>query len=67
LTCCDNGNTGYSLREHGKSTEEADLFADGTCYYNGTYCTADFAPFVALKAKVLPIKARPPLVPPQPS
>jgi hypothetical protein len=60
------GHTWYRLYEHGESKEWALLRADGTCAYNGKACRADFAPFVALQAMVVPIKARPPLVSPQP-
>ncbi len=83
LVCCAGGNTEYSLYEHGKYKELAILCTDeelirlradhgyGLIYYNGETRVEDYAPlkrpFVALKAKVLPIKARPPLVPPQPS
>ena len=59
LTCNAAGHTWYRLREHGKSKEQAALFADGTCEYDAKACNADFAPFVQLQAKVLPIKARP--------
>jgi hypothetical protein len=66
LGCAANGDTGYRLCEHGNLKEHAVLYADGTCKYNGKACRANFAPFAALQAMVLPIKARPPLVPPQP-
>ena len=59
LVCFAGGDTGYHLYEHGSVKEGAYLYADGTCYYDGKACSADFAPFVQLKAKVLPIKARP--------
>jgi hypothetical protein len=59
LTCTAAGDTWYRLCEHGESKEHAALRADGTCYYDGKFCSADFAPFVQLTAKVLPIKARP--------
>ena len=49
--------------EHGREKERAvlrlSLRADGTCEYNGKACRADYAPFVALQALVVPIKARP--------
>jgi hypothetical protein len=57
--CDANGDTWYSLYEHGKPKQKAVLCADGTCAYNGEVCTADFPPFVKLKAKVLPIKVHP--------
>jgi hypothetical protein len=59
LGCHADGDSGYCLFEHGSIKERADLLADGTCEYNGMACRADFPPFVKLKAKVLPIKARP--------
>jgi hypothetical protein len=59
LDCYADGDTGYTLYEHGSAKEHALLYADGTCEYNGKACRADFAPFVALQAMVLPIKARP--------
>ena len=59
LFCDADGDTGYHLYEHGSVKEGAYLYADGTCYYDGKACSADFAPFVQLQAKVLPIKARP--------
>ena len=64
LGCTAGGLTWYRLCKHGSRKEDAVLFADGTCEYNGEECRADFAPFVALQAMVVPIKARPPLVPP---
>jgi hypothetical protein len=64
LACWADGETVYRLCKHGSVKEGAVLFADGTCYYDGKACSADFAPFVALQAMVVPIKARPPLVPP---
>jgi hypothetical protein len=60
------GDTVYHRYEHGNYKESARLNADGTCMYNGKACRADFTPFAALRAKVVPIKARPPLVPTQP-
>jgi hypothetical protein len=59
-----DGDTWYILREHGTDKETAVLNANGTCAYNREWCRADYAPFVALRAKVMPIKARPPLVAP---
>ena len=56
----------YRRWEHGSIKEYAYLRADGTCEYDYKACRADYAPFVALQAMVVPIKARPPLVPPQP-
>ena len=64
LGCTAGGDTVYRLCDHGSTKESAWLYADGTCRYNGTVCRADFAPFVALQAQVVPIKARPPLVAP---
>ena len=59
LVCTANGDVAYCLYEHGEEKEYAALCADGTCKYNAEVCSADFAPFVQLQAKVLPIKARP--------
>jgi hypothetical protein len=59
LYCFVNGETQYILREHGNIKEHALLEADGTCWYDGKACSADYAPFVQLQAKVEPIKARP--------
>ncbi len=59
LACGAGGSTFYSRYEHGSDKEYAALRADGTCYYNGKACRADYAPFVALQAMVVPIKARP--------
>ncbi len=59
LYCFANGTTEYALWKHSKRKEEAVLCADGTCTYKGKACSADFPPFAQLKAKVLPIKARP--------
>jgi hypothetical protein len=59
LDCYADGDTEYGLCEHGNLKEQAVMFADGTCEYNTKVCSADFPPFVKLKAKVLPIKARP--------
>ena len=64
LGCNADGDTWYYRYEHGNYKESARLHADGTCYYDGEHCRADFAPFAALKAMVVPIKARPPPVPP---
>jgi hypothetical protein len=66
LACNANGVTVYRRYEHGNYKEQAVLYADGTCEYNGKACRADYVPFVQLQVKVLPIKARPALVPPQP-
>ncbi len=66
LDCRAGGGTAYGRYEHGFVEESADLCADGTCWYNGEACRADYAPFVALQAMVVPIKARPAPVPPQP-
>ena len=55
----DTGGTVYRRYEHGSRKEVADLRADGTCTYNDEVCRADYAPFAALQAMVVPIKARP--------
>jgi hypothetical protein len=62
LRCNADGETAYRLYEHGNSKEWAYLRADGTCTYKNKVCCADYAPFVALQEKVMPIKARPPLL-----
>jgi hypothetical protein len=59
LGCTALGYTVYRLYEHGSRKEHAVLCADGTCEYDSKACRADFAPFVALQAMVVPIKARP--------
>ena len=59
LVCTAGGHTVYRRWEHGSIKESAVLCADGTCKYDRKACRADFAPFVQLQAKVLPIKARP--------
>ena len=64
LECTAAGRTVYYRCEHGSVKERAVLYADGTCAYNGKACRADFAPFLALQATVLPIKARPRTSPP---
>jgi hypothetical protein len=66
LYCNAGGDTLYHRFEHGSEKEYAVLRADGTCAYDGKVCRADYAPFAALQAMVVPIKARPPLVLPQP-
>ncbi len=58
LACYADGDTWYCRYEHGWPEEHAVLHADGTCAYNRTACRADYAPFVALQAMVVPIKAR---------
>jgi hypothetical protein len=64
LDCTAGGDTVYNRFEHGSQKEWAALYADGTCRYDGKACRADYAPFAALRAKGLAIKARPPLVAP---
>jgi hypothetical protein len=59
LDCYAGGDTVYRRFEHGSLKEHAVLYANGTCKYDIKACRADYAPFVALRAKVLPIKARP--------
>jgi hypothetical protein len=56
---CRWGATEYFRCEHGSWKEHAGLYANGTCRYNGEACRADYAPFAALQAMVVPIKARP--------
>jgi hypothetical protein len=59
LPCAAAGDTYYLMYDRGSRKEWAVLRADGTCTYDGKACRADYAPFVKLKATVLPIKARP--------
>jgi hypothetical protein len=71
LECYADRDTVYALYEHGSWKEHAVLYATfryggGRCTYNGKACRADYAPFVALQAKVFPIKARPPTAPLRP-
>jgi hypothetical protein len=66
LACDAGGDTEYRRYEHGNEKEQAVLRADGTCEYDDKACRADYAPFAALQAMVVPIKARLQLVPPQP-
>jgi hypothetical protein len=61
LVCTAGGDTWYYRCEHGRTKEQAVLYANGTCEYDGEACRADYAPFVALQAKGLAIKARPAL------
>jgi hypothetical protein len=59
LTCCVDGTTGYRLYGHGVQMLSAVVCADGRCEYNCEECFPDDPDFLALKAKVLPIQARP--------
>jgi hypothetical protein len=59
LRCWADGDTVYRRYEHGSEKESAILRADGTCTYDRKDCRADYAPFAALRAMVVPIKARP--------
>jgi hypothetical protein len=63
LECAAGGDTAYWLYEHEHAKEyarlRAGIFFGCSCEYNGKACRADFAPFAALQAKVLSIKARP--------
>jgi hypothetical protein len=68
MRCDADGGTYYRRWEHGSPKEHAYLRADGKCFYKkggdflpcykGKKCSADYPPFAALKAMVLPIKAR---------
>jgi hypothetical protein len=71
LACFADGDTVYRRYEHGNRVKEhADLLANGKCFYEkggcftcllyckGKKCSADYPPFAALQAMVLPIKAR---------
>ena len=55
LDCWAGGRTRYRRCEHGSCKEHAWLYADGTCWHDHEVCRADYAPFVALRAKVVPI------------
>jgi hypothetical protein len=59
VRCYADGDTVYRLWKQGDIIEAAGLNADGTCWYNGVECSEVDMPFVELKAKVEPIKARP--------
>jgi hypothetical protein len=64
LECRAGGDTVYTRYEYGSIKESAVLYANGTCeYYDYEARRADYAPrsapFVALQAMVVPIKARP--------
>ena len=66
LVCLADGDTHYHICEHGDPKKHGGRRADGTCAYDGKKCSADFPPLVELRAKVLPIKARPTARNPQP-
>jgi hypothetical protein len=59
LRCWAGGNTEFQHCMNNTAHEYAALGAGGTCAYNDKICRADYAPFLALQAKVLQIKARP--------
>jgi hypothetical protein len=49
----------YRLYERGELKDSADVFADGTCVYNGVFCAPDDPRLLALVAKVAPVEVRP--------
>ncbi len=55
----DGGDTDYFLYERGEEKEDsADVFADGTCKYNGEFCAPDDPRLLALIAQVAPVEVR---------
>jgi hypothetical protein len=63
-----DGDTWYRLYERGKQKEQADVFADGSCKYDGVACAPDDPHLLALIAQVAPVEVRPaaPAPPPAP-
>ncbi len=53
-----SGHTYYRLYERGKLKEYADVYADGTCVYNGEDCAPDDPRLLALVAQVAPVEVR---------
>jgi hypothetical protein len=54
------GDTWYFLYERCEEKEDsADVFADGTCKYNGEFCAPDDPRLLALIAQVAPVEVRP--------
>jgi hypothetical protein len=60
------GDTAYVMFERGESNDEAQLFADGTCDYNGEVCAPDDPRLLALIAHVAPVEVRPAVPAPHP-
>jgi hypothetical protein len=54
-----NGDTECRLYERGEETDSADVFADGTCTFNGVDCAPDDPRLLALIAQVAPVEVRP--------
>jgi hypothetical protein len=54
-----HGDIGYYLFERGKAKDNAAMFADGRCYYNGEACAPDDPRLLALIAQVAPVEVRP--------
>jgi hypothetical protein len=54
-----NGYTGYILWKRGNPKEDAEVFADGRCTYNGEACAPDDPRLLALIAQVAPVEVRP--------
>jgi hypothetical protein len=66
-----HGDTRYCLFERGEPKEDAVVFADGSCTYDGEACAPDDLRLLALIAHVAPVEVRPaaparhtPLAPP---
>ncbi len=60
------GDTLYRLYERGELKDCADVFADGTCVYNGVGCAPDDPRLLALVAQVAPVEVRPAAPAPHP-
>ncbi len=60
------GITWYRMYERGKSKDSADVFADGTCLYNGVVCARNDPRLLALIALVAPVEVRPAAPAPHP-
>jgi hypothetical protein len=54
-----DGATRYILYERRKLKEYADVYADGSCKYNGEACAPDDPRLLALIAQVGPVEVRP--------
>ncbi len=61
-----SGNTDYRLYERGKLTDNAEVSADGPCWYNSEACAPDDPRVLALKALVAPVEVRPAAPAPHP-
>jgi hypothetical protein len=54
-----NDYTWASLYERGERKANADVYADGRCWYNGVVCAPDDPRVLALIAQVAPVEVRP--------